>query len=892
VSLLTTKLYVPPLRAQLVQRPRLVERLEEGLRLGHRLSLISAPAGFGKTTLATAWLRDAGWVSTWLTLDENDNDPVRFTAYLLAALQKIDANIGQAALAMLQAPQPPPPEAILSSLINDLSRAHTTPQPFVLVLDDYHLIQAPPIHQQLSFLLEHQPPQMHLVIITREDPPLLLSRLRARGQITDVRQRELQFTEEEAEGFLRRTMSLELPSADVAVLQRRTEGWIAGLQLAALSMQQSDDAHRSRFVADLTGSNRYILDYLVEEVVQRQAPGVQDFLLKTSILDRLTAELCDAVTERDDSRHVLLALDQANLFVVRLDESRQWYRYHRLFRDLLRTQRAALDVVPLHLRAARWHERNGFLDEAMGHALAAADWDEAERLMQGAAAQAINNGQFATLTRWLDALPEARLRGSPEIAALRGWALLSLGQFEAARTWADLANKLLPSGAPRTSQAMVVCLQTYLAQIKSDIPKVVELAHHALALLEEGDPHGLRGAALANLASAQAIMGDIPAATRTCRELARLGQEGGHPISAVSALSNLAWFEHLQGKAREAIALCQQALDLCVDGRGNLLPLAGHALVGLGQICYDLNDLAQAREHLAQGLELGRQLGPTSGAMQAAFTLARIQRLTGETETALATAASARRTAAQLHLARVDALVAAWEADFQLKLGNVEAAARWAETAGLSPTDVPHFLREDEHFTYARLLLAQDRAAEAWTLLANLEGYARSSGLARSLITVCILQAAAQQALGQKEQALVRLEEAVRLAAAEGYRRAFLDEGPAILALLPRVRHVAPEFVDDLLTCSRSGYGAGSETPAEPGRQKLVPGKQPLIEPLSERELEVLGLMAGGLSNQEIAGRLFISVGTVKTHVHNICGKLAVGSRTQAAAQARELGLL
>jgi LuxR family maltose regulon positive regulatory protein len=347
-------------------------------------------------------------------------------------------------------------------------------------------------------------------------------------------------------------------------------------------------------------------------------------------------------------------------------------------------------------------------------------------------------------------------------------------------------------------------------------------------------------------------------------------------------LSNLAWFEHLQGRPREAIALCHQALDLCVDAWGNPLPLAAHAHFALGLVYYDLNELPRAREHLLQGPKLSRQLGPTTGAMQATFTLAWIEQLAGATETALATLDTARRTAAQLHLARADALVAAYEADFQLRLGNVEAAARWAEAASLSPADPPAFLREAEYFTYARLLLVKNRLAEAQTLLANLEGYARSGGLVRSLITVCIFQALVQLALGQREQALTPLEEAVRLAAPEGYRRAFLDEGPVVLALLPAVRRVSPEFVDNLL----------GSTPAEASREKLVSRKQPLIEPLSERELEVLGLLAEGLSNQEIANRLFVSVGTVKTHVHHICSKLGVGSRTQAAARARELGLL
>jgi LuxR family maltose regulon positive regulatory protein len=428
----------------------------------------------------------------------------------------------------------------------------------------------------------------------------------------------------------------------------------------------------------------------------------------------------------------------------------------------------------------------------------------------------------------------------------------------------------------------VACLQIYLAQIKSDIPQVIALARRSLALLEADDPHGLRGAALSNLASAQVIMGDLPAATRTLRELARLGQERGHPISAVSALSNLAGLEHLQGRAREALALGQQALDLCTDKQGHTLPLAGHAHLALGLIYYDLDDLARSQEHLVHGLELSRQLGPTSGALQAAYLLARIQHLAGETEAAVATLTDARRAASALNLPLADTLAGAYEADFRLALGDVGAAARWADAAGLSPADTPVFLREAEYFTYTRLLLAQNRPAEAQTLLANLERYARSGGLYRSLITVCILQARAQQALGQKAQALARLEEAVRLAAPEGYRRAFLDEGQGVPALLPSVRHLAPAFVDDLL----------GGLPPEAGRERPVSGQQPLVEPLSERELEVLGFVADGLSNREIADKLFLSVGTVKTHIHNIYGKLGVNGRPQAIARARELNLV
>jgi LuxR family maltose regulon positive regulatory protein len=881
VPLLATKLFAPLPRAELVARPRLVECLNAGL--DRKLTLVSAPAGYGKTTLVADWLQGQGEATlsrqlAWLSLDEGDNDPARFLAYMVAALQQVDADIGQAAQVMLQAPQPPPPEALLTSLLNDIA---STPGAFVLVLDDYHLIQTLPIHQLLAFWLQHQPPQMHLVIATREDPPLPLSRLRARGQITDIRQSDLRFTAEEAGGFLRRVMALELEPGDVAALQRRTEGWIAGLQMAALTLRSREDAHRT--IESFTGSHRYVLDYLIEEVFQQQPPHVQKFLIQTSILDRLTAPLCDAVVGREDSRDVLLGLDRGNLFLVRLDQSRQWYRYHRLFRDLLRTQGESVDRPPLHLRAAGWYAQQGFLDEALHHALAAEDWDGAERLLWPAAGQAINHGQFATVGRWLDALPEERLRASPRLAALQGWVLLPAGQFDAAQTWATLADDLLPADASPTSRALVVCLQLTIAHARYEIPRVIELAHQALELLEEGDPYGLRGPALANLASAQMGLGDLRAATRTYREMARLGQEADYLMIVVSAWSSLAWLLHLQLEPREALALGRQALELAVGPRGQPLPPAGQPYILLGLIAYERNELEPACEHLAQGVELARQTGPSSGAMQAAFTLAWIQALSGDRESAQATASATRRAALQLNLPLADAFVAACEADFCLRLGNVEAAARWAETAGLSPSDTPRFEQEGQYFTFARLLLAQDRPAEAQTLLDSLEQFALTRDLLRSLLTVHILRARAERVLGRDAGALASLEQALHLAAPAGYLRPFLDDGPAVLDLLPRVRQAAPAFVDQVL----NAFSGGQRTPPP-----AAPPSSVLVEPLSERELEVLGLVAQGLSNREIAGRLFITVGTVKTHVHNIHGKLGVQRRTEAAARARELGLV
>jgi LuxR family maltose regulon positive regulatory protein len=879
-TLLQTKLYIPALRENLVSRSRLVARLNQVSEPGHKLTLVCAPAGYGKTTLVAEWLHHTDLPAAWLSLDEQDNDPARFQDYFLAALQEIDASWGETANALRHAPQPPPPEIILTALINEIAAA---PTPFMLALDDYHLIQDEAIHQQLAFILEHQPPHMHLTIITRDDPPLPVFRWRARGQLTELRQSDLSFSTAETADYLQRVMGLNLSPGDIAALERRSEGWIAGLQLAALSMRGRSDL--PDFIRAFTGSNRYVLDYLMEEVFRQQPAGRQDFLLQTAILDRLCAPLCDSVTGRADSRAVLQRLEQANLFIVPLDQSRQWYRYHHLFRELLRHRLRRSDqfsAAALHQKAARWYEAQGIMSEAVKHALATENWPEAGRVVALAAENVVQRGQIATLLGWLNALPEQMISQNYELATTKGWVLFMTGQSEAAAEFATVAETLIPADALANDRATLLVLRSSLALVQFDIANAVELAQKALALMDSSDSFFMRGLALNNMAQVQMVMGDMPAATAIYREIVRLGQDEGYSPASASASANLAMLLHQQGKRREAVVLCQQTLDQCVDSRGRPLPLAGYAHVTMSLLCSEANQLEPAHQHLLQGLQHGEQLGmatgiPTSGKIM----LAQLQQAMGAEQAALATISEARQMGVQSNSPMIVAAAAGAEADILLKQGNLLAAERWAETAGLSPTGPVSPLREADTFTLARLLIAQNRLMEAGTLLDNFEQFARQGGRHRSLLTVTILQALVQQGLGHKEQARARLESALSLAAPEDYRRAFLDEGRPVLDLLPAVRHVAPDFVDQVLLDDQTA----------PGREPPPPPTPPLLDPLSKREQEVLQLLAAGLSNREIAEELVISVGTVKTHVHHIYGKLDVRDRPQAIVRAQELNL-
>jgi LuxR family maltose regulon positive regulatory protein len=910
--LLTTKLYIPPPRPNLVLRPRLVERLDEGLRLGHRLTLISAPAGFGKTTLLSEWIHYKGEVTppvpvAWVSLDESDNDLTRYMTYFVAALQTIEADIGEGVLSAFQAPQPPPIESVLTGLINEIAALQ---EQFVLVLDDYHVIEAEAIHDALTFLLDHLPPQMHLVIATRSDPPLPIARLRGRGQVTELRQTDLRFTLNEVAEFLNQVMDLELSAGDVAALASRTEGWIAGLQMVAVLMQGQEDI--ASFIQAFTGSSRYVLDYLVEEVLQHQPDSIQTFLLQTAILDRLTGPLCDAVTGQDEGQLTLDSLERANLFIVPLDEEQRWYRYHHLFAELLRQRlhQTYPDLVPtLHRRASEWYEQNGRMGEAIDHALSAEDFERAAHLIEQAAEPTLMRSEFATFLSWVEALPNDVMRARPLLCVYHaGMLLLSGHPLEDVETRLQEAVEADTAGSVSGELAVFRAL---IATYQGEAHQSTELAQRALELLPE-DRLFLRSLVAGFLGLNYFYNGEVVAATQALDEAARISQQAGNLMNAVLALCHLAELSMIQGQLYEAQAFYDRALKLAVDRQGRPRPIAGMALIGLGMLLREWNDLEAATRRLTEGIKLTRKWGE-AGTIQGYIALARIRQAQGDVGGAREAIQTAKQHAMQFDAMEMDdILVAMQEAQLWVVQGNLEAAVRWAKEHGIVLSKIEGadrdadsgvleeaggasscLLRALEHMTLARVYIAQDRPDTALKVLKPLLQTAETAGWTGFVIEILALQALALQGQGNTLQALTALERALSLAESEGYIRLFVDEGESMARLLRKAasRGIAPEHIGKLLAAF------GSETKEQGARvevspQAFVARPSSLVEPLSERELEVLRLIAAGLSNREIAEKLFVAVSTVKTHINNIYRKLDVSKRTQAVARARELNLL
>jgi LuxR family maltose regulon positive regulatory protein len=910
--ILMTKLYTPPVRPDQVSRPRLIERLNKGHY--RKLTLVSAPAGFGKTTLVSEWLALLDRPTAWLSLDEGDSDPVQFLTYVIAALQQTAAEVGQTALDLLHASQLPPVQSLVALLINDVVAVGTA---LTLVLDDYQLVSSVDVHQILRDLLERQPPNLHLVVCTREDPPLPLPRLRARGQVTEIRERDLRFTESETSEFLGQTMGLNLDAATTRALEARTEGWIAGLQLAALALQEGRGNARE-FVAGFTGDDRYVMDYLITEVLHQQSQTIREFLRQTSILDRFTASLCDAVTQSSESRELLGQLEGTNLFVVPLDNRREWYRYHRLFAEFLRTTLDPRERAQLHLRAMRWYEAGaetaGHLRQAIDHALAYGaattghlhgaagsepqPWDEAERLICSAAEETIHAGGILTVRRWLDALPDERSRANGELAVYRGWVLALTGEMSLAQEYADAAQSCYDAGKAADSEVRgkLLVLRSWLAVLfQRDYESAAELARDALRALRADQPQW-RVIALWALAESQERTRPITEAIVTLWEALRSGQALGNQVFVATVEISLALALHNHGQRREAVEVCERALKRYADGAGRLSPIAGLVLSRLAMLHYEANQLDLARECHERGMALSEQVATE-------YNLAFFQGLSapifyaqGDVEGALDALRQGYRLAVQTGFVDAEWFLAR-EANIRLREGDLGFALRWASERGLSPDDDPEYLTIEQHLVYARLLLVQGRLSEMRRWLSRLERFVQKRGLYFWLIGIHLLQAVVAERSGEPALSVDRMSRALERAAPQEYLRVFLDGGAPARKLIPNARSAAPAFVDRLLEAFNAeetdlALRQESEVASLPDWEAPQSEVEPLVEPLSDRELEVLGLVAAGLSNREISTELYITVGTVKRHTNHIYGKLGVHSRTQAVARARELRLL
>ncbi len=899
VPILTTKLYIPPLRENVVFRPHLIERLNEGLR--RKLTLISAPAGFGKTTLLSEWAAGRDHSTAWLSLDEGDNDPARFWAHFTAALQTLFPNIGMGTLGALQTPQPPSIELVLISLLNEIA---AFPDDFILILDDYHIVESKPIGNALTFLIERLPPRMHLVIATREDPDLPLPRLRARDQLIELRVKDLRFTESEAAEFLKQAMGLRLSTEDIAALETHTEGWIAGLQLAALSMQGHEDT--AGFIQSFTGSHRFVLDYLIEEVLRKQPENIQAFLLQTSILERMCGPLCDAflLDSSIDGQETLEYLERANLFIIPLDNERRWYRYHHLFAELLRTRlaRAYPDrVAELHRRASDWYANNNFPYEAITHALAIRDWTRAAGAIERFSDELPMHGEGNTRLDWLESFPAQVLLDRPGLGLVYAWALFMSNQLDRAEQQLDQLMPFVQTPPSLLGEHYVI--RVMIATRRYDMPAVIDLARQALSRVspEEASP---RSRILLTLGVAYDEMGgDITAARDAFREAYELGiaspsasAVGNAPLP-LTALAYLSNYEYLQGNLHDASRMYEQALELAKQWGGQSSLALCFVQQGKAGLLYEWNDLDGATRALQECFRIG-ELWKSPRLLVPAYGLsALVMQAREQVDEARAMISRAEQVTRDMYssppdlgsLALYQILLRSAQKDFQaIAQWEQSHDSEWRSHIGRARDTLPIVLarariaryyrqRDDSVLGHARALI--EPALE----------HAHTSGVMLNVTRLLILDALVLYAQGETAPAIETLKRALAFAEPENYVRSFIDLGKPMEEFLfwslesqslnePHLR----VYVNKLL----SQFGADS--PIKSSR----PTGDTLVEPLSERELEVLRLIAKGLSNREISERLFLALSTVKGHTRIIFDKLQVQRRTEAVARARELGIL
>jgi LuxR family maltose regulon positive regulatory protein len=934
LPLLLTKTYVPRAHPDLVERPWLVERLNEGLR--RNLTLVSAPAGYGKTTLLSKWIEVVQKPSAWLSLDERDNDPARFWSYFVGALQTLFPGMGTTTLAMLQSTPPAPLENALSDLINEIA---LLTEDFLFVLDDFHAVKDDQIIAGLAFLLENFPPRMHLVVSSRTDPPFPLPLLRGRRQLLEIRLEDLRFYEAEVTLFINEIMGLDLSRTDIAALERLSEGWVAGLQLAALSLQGSEDV--SKIINSFGGSDRFVFDYLAQEVLARQDEQVRKFLISTSILERLSEDLCRSILAEDPSEvgetvvrgepqstdeplpstdisRILHFLEEANLFLVPLDHERRWYRYHHLFSGFLRAQleREANsgEIAGMHRRASRWYARQGYPSEAIFHALAAEDFTAVAGLIRASAIDLFKQSELITLLGWFSELPEVVVAGDGHLSAIYAWALAATSRFDEVEPQLKNIERLLGVEAdgsqdslllpPETRGALgeVSLLRAVLAFNRYEIPRVLELTQQTREYLKEDVRSGLHnsrqdllGAALFNLALAQEFSGDVKAATGAFQDSLPLIQDNLHLLPMV--YSHLAQLLVVQGRLHQAWKTYDQAFQ-AMEAFDRPSPFIGMLNSGLGNLLYEWNDLDQALFHLERGIQLGKQWSHWEILLAGFFGLTRVQIARRDFQGARASLDELTGLVSRLQVIWLLPAVDAYQAMLALHRGEVQAALGWAETFQAAGSALIPWIRETANLILVQVFLAAGEWKKALLLSRQCLDEAETGQRWGRVVELMVLQSVALAASGEVPPAVDALKHALSLARPEGYRRVFLDGGEPVRQLLESAVQSSPG--EDLAAYAQSLLEDFKKESLHPGEEPQPPfsGRRPAfraglpVEPLSERELQVLRLLAAGSSNPEIAAQLYISLNTVKSHLKNIYGKLGVTRRGQATARARDLHLL